>query len=410
MFVGTTVANFGNYLYHLLMGRMLGPKDYGVLESVISVGYLLFIIINALTLTTAKFVANLKGKEDIKGVSWLWNYLNRQVFWLASLVCLLIFAFSPLISSFLHLDSSVLVVLIGILFLISSISAINRSTLQGLLRFKEMVISHISETSLKVITAVVLVLIGLGVNGAVLALLVGAFLGYLLAITFLRFLKKYQPAKPDINRKRFLKFALPVLFFNLSFTSLYTNDIILVKHFFSSHQAGLYAAAAIFGKIVFFATSAIPMVMFPMVVANHARGKESRHLFLTSLGIVSLVSLGVIGVYSLFPKLMILILFGKEYLIATSLLVWMAIFISLYSLAYLLVNFFLSVDKTQVVFIPVLAALIQVILISFFHQSLLQVIQVSILISGLLLFGLMVYYLYDSTKAKASLGNRSSLQ
>jgi len=393
LFVGTMIANFGNYLYHLLMGRMLGPKDYGVLESVISVGYLLFIIINTLTLTTAKFVANLKGKKELNGISWLFYYLNRQVFWLGSLIFLFIFILSPLIASFLHLESGVFIILIGVLFLISSLSAISRSTLQGLLRFKEMVISHIGETTLKMVTAVLLVLAGFRVKGAIFSLIIGALTGYLLAKGFLSFLREYNPQKPDITRQDFLKFALPVLFFNLSFTCLYTNDIILVKHLFSSYEAGLYAAVALFGKIVFFATSAIPMAMFPMVAANHAQGKESRHLFLSSLGIVSFVSLGAILIYGLFPNLMVIILFGKEYLVASPLLVWMAIFISFYSLAYLLVNFFLSVDKVKSVFFSVGAAILQIILILLFHQTLEQVIQVSIGVSGLLLLVLMVYYI-----------------
>lgn len=67
MFVGTMVANVGNYLYHLLMGRMLGPKGYGSLESVIAIIYLLFIFLIALSLVITKLVANLKGKKDLMG-------------------------------------------------------------------------------------------------------------------------------------------------------------------------------------------------------------------------------------------------------------------------------------------------------------------------------------------------------
>jgi len=406
LFVGTMIANFGNYLYHLLMGRMLGPKDYGVLESVISIGYLLFIIINTLTLTTAKFVASLKGKKELNEVKWLFYYLNRQVFWFGILIFLLIFILSPLITSFLHLESNLPVILIGILFLVSSLSAVNRSTLQGLLRFKEMVISHIGETTLKVVASVVFVLMGFRVNGAIFSLVIGALVGFLLAKFFLNFLRKYKLQKPNLNRRIFLNFAVPVLFFNLSFTCLYTNDIILVKHLFSSYEAGLYAAVALFGKIVFFATSAIPAAMFPMAAANHAQGKESQHLFLSSLGIVSLVSLMSILIYGFFPKLMIMVLFGREYLEASSLLIWMAFFISFYSLAYLLVNFFLSIDKVKPVFFPVLAAILQIVLILLFHRTLLQVIQVSIGVSSLLLLVLMIYYFYGQ---KNSFGYRSRL-
>lgn len=121
----------------------------------------------------------------------------------------------------MHLESIIPLVLIGLLFLVASLSSANRAILQGLLRFKEMVISHISEAGLKVTAAVVLVLAGLQVNGAVLALLIGSLAGYYLTLSFLKSIRKLSPRKPDFDKRTFIKFALPVFFSNLSFTSLF---------------------------------------------------------------------------------------------------------------------------------------------------------------------------------------------
>jgi len=394
MFSGTMVANVGNYIYHLLMGRMLGPVGYGELQSVISVAYLLFIFISALALTTTKFIAGLKGRGDQAGIRWLFAVLNRKVLLAASVVLILTILGSPLVKNFLHLHSTLPIIFAGLLFLISALSSVNRAILQGLLRFKQIVQSHISETAFKVAAAVILVSLGWAVDGATLALVLASLVGLWTAFRFLKPLRHGRSSQPDLNKKIFLQYGLPVFFFNLSFTSLFTNDIILVKHFFPAYEAGLYASLAVLGKIIFFATGAIPNVMFPMIVHRRSQGKKIKHLLLASLALLSIIAAVAVLVYWLFPKLMVRLLFGSDYLAIAPLLVWMAIFMSLYSLSYLLTSFSLSIEKTKVVFFGVAAALLQVALIALFHQQLLQVVWISIGITGCLFLSLVVYSFY----------------
>jgi len=394
MFSGTMVANVGNYIYHLLMGRMLGPVGYGELQSVISVAYLLFIFISALALTTTKFIAGLKGRGDQAGIRWLFAVLNRKVLLAASVVLILTILGSPLVKNFLHLHSTLPIIFAGLLFLISALSSVNRAILQGLLRFKQIVQSHISETAFKVAAAVILVSLGWTVDGATLALVLASLVGLWTAFRFLKPLRHGRSSQPDLNKKIFLQYGLPVFFFNLSFTSLFTNDIILVKHFFPAYEAGLYASLAVLGKIIFFATGAIPNVMFPMIVHRRSQGKKIKHLLLASLALLSIIAAAAVLVYWLFPKLMVRLLFGSDYLAIAPLLVWMAIFMSLYSLSYLLTSFSLSIEKTKVVFFGVAAALLQVALIALFHQQLLQVVWISIGITGCLFLSLVVYSFY----------------
>jgi len=46
----------------------------------------------------------------------------------------------------------------------------------------------------------------------------------------------------------------------------------LVTHFFSAGQAGIYNAAATLGKVVIFLPMAVSFVMLPKVAKNHALG------------------------------------------------------------------------------------------------------------------------------------------
>ena len=58
MILGSNLANFIAYLYHLIIGRMLGPVAYGELSSVISALALIFISLNFLSLIIVKFVSS----------------------------------------------------------------------------------------------------------------------------------------------------------------------------------------------------------------------------------------------------------------------------------------------------------------------------------------------------------------
>ncbi len=270
---------------------------------------------------------------------------------------------------------------------------INRATLQGLLRFISFSISTILEVILKVLFAVFLVAWGYKINGALAALIIGGLAGYFFAQFSLRDLFQIKGKKITVGGHEVLKFAAPVFFSTFSFTLLYTADIVLVRHFLPAREAGYYAALATLGKIIYFVSAPITLVMFPMVSELHANGKRHRHLLFASLGLVILFCLGITAIYFLFPELMVGLLFGKAYLPASAYLGLFGIFLSLYSLSFLLVNYCLSVNKVKVVIFPLVAAIFQVIFISLFHQNFGQVIKISLLVTALLLFPLLLYSL-----------------
>src|SRR5688572_28322626 len=105
VFLGTGFLNFGNYLYHLLMGRMLGPDKYGALEGAISLLYILFVPTITLSLVVVKYVAEYLGKKDKEDIQNLYNYLFSRILVYGSIITIVLLAASPFISSFLHLPS-----------------------------------------------------------------------------------------------------------------------------------------------------------------------------------------------------------------------------------------------------------------------------------------------------------------
>jgi len=101
MGVGTVIGGGGNYLYHLLMGRMLGPIDYGILASLISLSYLLGIPMGTLGLVIVKFVSAFKGKKDFGSIGALFKIGFKKILPFSFLDALRYLGLIAFISSFL---------------------------------------------------------------------------------------------------------------------------------------------------------------------------------------------------------------------------------------------------------------------------------------------------------------------
>lgn len=408
MVFGSNAASAINYLYHLIIGRLLGPSSYGELVALISVLGLLGIIPGAVSLVIVKEISSTKNEQEVNNlISWF----KQKIFIFSLIFSILVLILSPFIYSFLHISKVSYLFLIAIILLFSLQSGFNRSILQGLLKFKEMVISILAENGLKLLLSILLIYIGFQVDGVVLALLISGLMGLYITNSFLKYGRlKSTNFSPNISYM--LKFAIPVVIQTIATTSLYTTDLILVKHFFSSHDAGIYASLSTLGKIIFFATGPITAVMFPIVSQRKARGQNYRKIFFYSFFLTGVLSIIISTIYGLVPSLAINLLYGRAYLEAKSLLVGFGIFMTLFTLSSLLINFNLSLGKTRVVLLPFIAAIIQITLIWLNHQNLFIIVFQCICITALLLVLLLIYSLYGKTIYKGDkiiINNSTSL-
>lgn len=387
MVIGSNLVSFINYLYHVVMGRMLGPAGYGELAAIISLVGLLGMIPGSLNLVVIKYISSAKTKEEIAS---LVNWLKTKIFLASLIFSLVILITSSLISSFLNINKISYLILVSVSFLFSLQALLNRSILQGLLKFKEMVASILAENITKLSTGILLVYFGFQVGGAMAGFVAAAALGWYITSFYLRYSVKQNP-HIAIDLKGILLFTIPVLIQSVSVTSIYSSDVILVKHFFPAQTAGIYAALSTLGKIVFFGAGPIGAVMFPLVSQRNARGENYKRVFLYSFLATVLLSASILLFYWLYPEFAIKLLFGAKYLEAAGLLVWFGLFISLFTLSSLLVSYGLSLGKTRVVIFPLIAAVAQIILISLFHQTLYTVVFISAAVSALLLGSLLIY-------------------
>jgi len=386
------VVNAVNYFYHLIMGRLLGPVDYGILASLYSVLYLISIVPSSTSVSIVKFVSSAKDKNEVK---YIYQSIRKSIFNIAIILSITFLIFSPFIISFLNLQESLSVVLISPILFFVLISLVNQATSQGLLNFFGLVTPNLVSALVKLGVGVGLVLMGFRVNGAIFGVVLASLFAYLSSTFFVKKINDFKSIRSNFKIKSFFRFALPVLVQALAFTSIFSTDVILVKHFLPAFEAGLYASLSTLGKIIYFAVSPVTATMFPIVSRKKAKGENYMKVFVTSLFIILGIATIIVLGYYLFPNLAIGILYGKQYLIAAPQLIWMSLFFLVYSLLYFLVNFMLSLGRVKVVVVPFLAAIFQIILISHWHKDILQVIQASLLTTSVALLIIIYSIVYN---------------
>jgi O-antigen/teichoic acid export membrane protein len=390
VFVGSMVANVGSYVYHLLMGRLLGPAGYGELSSLLSILYIFTVPLLVGQTVLVKLISGFKAHGEVGQAKSLIISVTKK----ALIVCLIglpvAWFAAPSITAFLHLQSITLFMMVYVLFIVSLLTVVTTSTLQGYQKFFWFSVLTSGVIILKVVISIPFV--QFGITGVLAASIIAAFVIYIIYFVPLRFLLPIQALPTNLTHRDTFGFAVPTLLTLLGITSIYSTDIILVRHFFSPKEAGLYAALAILGKIIFYASSSVAMVLFPVLSERSAKGSETKKLIKSAIIAVTLISAAITTAYFLFPNVIVRMLFGNSYAGAGALLGLFGVFIALFSVAYIIINACLGIGKTGIWIFPTICAIFQIIAISIFHTTINMVILIDIATSVLLALGALGYY------------------
>ncbi len=409
---GSMVVNIVSYAYHLLMGRIMGPIDYGVLASISSVLYIAIIIPSSASISIVKFIASAKNGAERSKIYWS---INKFVFRLALVLGVSFALLAPLISKFLNISDSFIVILIAPILFFGVITLVNMSTMQGVLKFFGVIGPSLTSALGKLIFGLAFVYWGYSVLGAVWGVVIGTVLAYILSFFMIKGTVFDIGKSGEYKLGKFLRYSLPVLLQSLAFTSFFTSDVILVKHFLSSYDAGIYAALSNLGKIVFFASAPIAATMFPIITQRYSRGENYSKILIASIGATAAISFGVCLIYFIFPQFSVGILYGEKYLQASQNLFRMGLFIAFYSISYLLTNFYLSIGNIKIVYYPLAIALFQIVGISVWHDNIGLIIKISLFLMIVLTLALSSFLRYNLRLAKnekekgAAFGGRSGL-
>lgn len=304
LFVSVSVANVANYLFHLLMTRLLSPADYGALGALFALLLIVSVPTGAVQAVIARRTA--VAKDEVERAALVASSL-RVVLRIGVVVTASLAVASPLLADFFHLESPTPALLMTAVLLPTLAAPVARGALQGSERFRMLGLSFAVSPLLKFALGATLVVAGMGINGALLAVVGAEILGVLVAIAPLRSMINAPRNYPTRSVLREASGAALAL---LAFWILVSIDVILARHYFPGEVGGRYAAAALLGRAVLFLPAAVTMVVFPRLSKGEIG--ERQQLLTKSLALIVVASGAAAAFITAFPSFIVRI-FGPEY-------------------------------------------------------------------------------------------------
>ncbi|HMD19266.1 MAG TPA: hypothetical protein VKH40_03045 [Alloacidobacterium sp.] len=400
MLSGSGLATAINFAYNIAVARFLGPAGFGHATAV----YTLLTLISAVTLSfqivSAKVVAQQHTQEE-KGATY--RDFHRGAWACGILVALLLLVFQRGIADYLKLPSPVLVALlaIGAAFYVPLGS--RRGYIQGAYGFRLLATNLVLEGAVRLGGSLLLIVAGFGVEGVIAANSAAVAVAYLAAVPKLA---------PAVQNQLRLSYALRETFQGMVFFAgqvLINNcDIVLVKHFFPPRTAGLYAAVAMVGRVIFAFSSAVVNTMFPLAAGTRDEERKSLKLLTTSLLLVLTIGSVLAAGLRLMPAALWTSFFGSGFAIAGSyglpyLLALYAVTTVVYSLSVVIITYEMSYKIANTSWIQLAFSGVLIAGICRFHSSLQQVILVQLVLMVLLLVLVALPFLINSMSGSKNL-------
>ena len=348
LFGGTLAVGAVNYLYYPVLGRLLPVADFGEVQVVVSLFLQVGVLLAALNVVVVNISATQTARparDDLLGE------LERLSLVGLGVVLLLGGLALPALQGFLHIDSPWPFVALLLAVLLSTPLVFRTAYLQGIKDFTGASLSGIAGAVTKLAASALLVIAGFGVTGAVAGLVVAQ--GLTFAVVYYRAKRRgYAPGLHLLRRRApnlkllapQLRYGALVLSVTLVTTLLYSADILVVKHYFSAAEAGLYAGVAVVARSIFFLTASIGGVLLPSIKAANPPGLN-RQVLSRSFALLGLIGGGAALLMSLAPGRLVALLVGAKYQPEAALLPPLAWAILLISAVNLGLYYFLALRR-----------------------------------------------------------------
>jgi O-antigen/teichoic acid export membrane protein len=378
----TGLVSATNLLYNISIARGLGAAGFGHATAIYTLLMLLSAVTLAFQLVCSKFVAK---NSEFSAKRAIYQDLLRRSWQIGVALGSLLILSSSAIASYLNLPNSKDIVLLGVGTAVYIPLGVRRGMLQGLYDFRRLAVNFVLEVLVKFGGTLLLLHYQWGVTGVIASVVASIAIAYAAA----------SPAK-DVSAD--LRDGIPASFregmqaivFFVGQVVISNLDILLVKHYFPAAVAGLYAAVALVGRVVYMFSWSVISSMFPVSAASAHRQASRAVLKSAVLLVTGMTSIFTVAAW-LAPASLWKLILGARFLETvqasfSSLLASYSAMTSIYSIAVVLLTYEMSRRIVNATWVQLGFSALLPIGISLFHNSLQQVILVQLLLMlGLLL-------------------------
>ena len=367
VWAASMAANLLLYLFQVMVGRRLAPDEFGQFAALFGIVYIAGAASNAVQTSVARTVSiSSEGESQaIAGAA-----IRRALLVAAGLVALgalLVPAAAP----FLHLDDHLALAPVGAVLALAVLAPVTQGAFLGEQRFSWYSTSLVGGAAVRLIAGWAALSLGLGATGALWAIAAGVGASFALGLMVIR---PSATSSPMDSRRATPGLLLPTLFAFLAISVPASADVLAVRHLFSAHDAGLYGAVALLGRIVLFLPLAVSLVLFPRMAREVSEGGSGRRHLFAGLAITSILSGSAALIFFLAPGSALDSMLGGKYSEASGLLPTYAGAMFLFALAVVFVYYHLARGNRSYVYLVLIPHIaLQAALPYLFHDSLSQV-------------------------------------
>ncbi len=353
LLVAANVANVGQFAYHVLMARLLGPGGYGALAAMVALVSVGYVLTEAAQTVMARYAALATSPGEVRSLlAHGLRHGGRAAAAITVVYLLLAFAIAPL----LHVSYAMMAVF-ALSFASLPLIPVSRGALLGLHRFGGFGVSMLAEMAVKLGLGALAVWVGwreLGAGAAVSLSLVAAFASGLVP---LRDLRRVAP-EPAAAHGGAFAYGVPVLAVTATVIAFYSIDLLLARALFAPAAAGQYAVASLLGKGILLGVQPITRVMFPFATGTPLGSPTRRRVLAGTLALLAACIVPALVLVGLFPDEIVRFAGGAAYGGAASiaLLVTSAMALMAFSNTLLLFRFAAGVPRGWMV-VPALLVL-----------------------------------------------------
>ena len=370
---GVLVANLFNYLFYMLIGRVVGVEAYGVVVALVSALLVASAPANVAQIVVARIAADLGSGADRPALRRLAQSATRIAALFGAVLAVIALLARDELSAYFHIGDPLAVLITGIALAMFAVTTVQRGMLQGSLLFADFSASIAVESCTKVIFGIALAL-RFGADGALAGLALGIALS--LAYNAWAFARAFGPpvAGAGLRRGQISRIIAGVAAGQITITILSFYDTVVIKHAFDAHAAGLYAAATLVGRAVLAAIVFVPTIIMPKATARVNAGLSPLPLLGAAFGVAAVLVLIAIGITAAVPAFVIGTLAGHAFRAAAPLAMPYALAAGLLSLANVSIAYKIGLHRYDFIVPVILAALVEIVVVCLWHPSALAVV------------------------------------
>lgn len=392
--ISEIIFNLSGYVIHSVVGRILGPADYGRYGLVVTLTTMVIILIgNGIPTAMAKYIS-----EIFESKPGLVKVIKKQTILLQSaligIITLIFFFSAPLIAKILgdptltnlfRISTIIIPAFAMASFYFSYYTGLHQFNIQSILK---------TLRSLLKIAAIITLAYFWRVEGSVVGYAVAAFSVFIIAFLIDQFyikpklkkqesrchsglacplgaarepestkiLNQVQDDKLTFDYKKLLNYAWQVIVFFLAYELLISIDLYLVKGILrNDYLTGIYNASLTVGRIPYYVFYALTVILLPVVSKTTAENdhKKTGTVISQSLRLMIVLLVPSVILMALFSRQIIKIFYSAKYIDAAypmSILVFGVGFLTIFYVMCFVMN---GAGKTK---IPMIISTIGVIL------------------------------------------------